>query len=223
MMRDEMKVRARSSVARRAPWLLWPNPESASSLQIERKFMYLQTLDDIRGVEGAVLEVGCYLCGTAVMASSFLARTGSPRRYVCIDTFSGFNEEHFALDVKHGTPPEYATLYDTHTAAMVRRLVAHWDREGSIEIVEGDICTMPDAALPPQIAACLLDVDLEFPIYEGLARIAPRMAAGGVILVDDCPETTTWMGARKGYARYCHDAGIPEGYVDGFGVIAVPR
>lgn len=214
----EVKRRVRAAVARTAPWLLWPTPEGASSLQIERKYALLRTLDETREVPGAILEVGSYLSGTAAMANAFLRRTGTPRRYVCVDTFDGFLPEHFERDLEHGTPAEDEALFDAHDKAMVTKLLNRWG-EPDIELVQGDICTMPDAALPSPVAVCLVDVDLEIPIYDGLRRVVPLVSRGGVVLVDDCPELTSWAGARVGYRRYCADSGVREEYMNGFGVI----
>jgi O-methyltransferase len=81
---------------------------------------------------------------------------------------------------------------------------------------------MPDLSLPDQVAVCLLDVDLEIPVYEGLRRIVPRLAPGGVVLVDDCDEDTTWAGARAGYSRFVSDTGVTEDYFLGMGRVFAP-
>jgi hypothetical protein len=104
---------------------------------------------------------------------------------------------------------------------MVRKLLDYWDAP-SVELVKGDIVHLPDADIPSDIAVCLLDVDLELPIYEGLKRIAPKLVPGGIILVDDCTDDDApFTGARVGYAKYCAEAGIPEEYIFGLGVLRV--
>jgi O-methyltransferase len=185
---------------------------------VERKYAYLRFLDETRDVDGDVLEVGCWLGGTAALGSSFLRRTGSPRRYVCVDTFEGFVPEQFAHDADRGTPAKHAALFDDGGETLVRRLLDRWG-EPQVELVRGDICTIDARLLPESIAVCLLDVDLEIPIYEGLKRIVPRLAPGAVVVVDDCPESTSWVGARIGYRRFCDEAGRPEEYCFGFGVV----
>ena len=67
------------------PQTLYPYP--LSSLQPERLYYYLHTLWETRQVDGTVLEIGCWLGGTAAFASRMLARVDYPKRYVAVDTF----------------------------------------------------------------------------------------------------------------------------------------
>jgi hypothetical protein len=64
----------------------------------------------------------------------------------------------------------------------------------------------------------LIDVDLTEPTYVGIKRMLPRMAPGGVILVDDCSEQSSWK-AKIGYARACGDEGLEERYQHDMGII----
>lgn len=208
--------RAKSPVVRLAPTLRYPNPLSV--LEPERLYFYLDALWQRRGLDGCVLEVGCWRGGTAAIVDRFLRNTGNNRRYVCIDTFGGFVAEQFDADLMNGTPSSARDAFQANPKAVVRKLLDHWGAP-SVELVQGDIVRMPDKDIPVDIAVCLLDVDLEVPIYEGLKRIVPKLVPGGVILVDDCSEVTSWRGARVGYAKYCADTGLPEQYSFGLGVL----
>ncbi len=83
--------------------------------------------------------------------------------------------------------------------------------------MQGDVTTIPDALLPQSCSAVLLDVDLTEPTYVALKRFWPRMAPGGVILVDDCQEKSSWK-ARVGYSRFCEEAGLEQNYRYGMGL-----
>jgi predicted O-methyltransferase YrrM len=93
-----------------------------------------------------------------------------------------------------------------------------------VEVVEGDIVELAESALPSEISVCLMDVDLAIPIQAGLKKIYPRLVPGGIVLVDDCEDEgdTEWAGARVGYRRFVEEAGLPERYDSGFGVIENP-
>jgi hypothetical protein len=211
------KQAVRAALGRYRPWLLHPTP--ASCLQPERLYAYLDALWHRRELPGAVVEVGCYLGGTAAIATRMLRRVGGEQRYVCVDTFSGFEDAQFAHDrQRHGVPPESRRMFSSTSRRMVRRLLEHYGCP-EIDLIEGDICTLPAGRLPPAVSVSLLDVDLELPVYEGLRKIVPRLVPGGVLLVDDCPEATSWAGARAGYRRYVREAGLPERYVMGFGLV----
>ena len=203
-------------VKRAAAPRLYPYP--ASALQPQRLYAYLDALWQRRQVEGAVLEVGCWLGGTAALAYRMLAQTGFRKRYVCVDTFSGFTPEQFDHDLRHGTPGRERTSHSANSIAVVRRLLDHYGCP-EVELVEGDIATVDDRLLPERVAVCLLDVDLELPTYEGLRRAVPRLAPGGVLLVDDCAENDEWPGARPGYVRFVREHGLPERYFMDMGVV----
>jgi SAM-dependent methyltransferase len=198
-----------------APELLYPTP--TSSLQPERLYAYLDALWQRRELDGAILEIGCFLGGTAAIAERMLRRAGHQKRYVCVDTFGGFVPEQFDRDVKLGTPPRLASLFDMNSPDAVARLLRRWGAE--VELVQGDIAVVPDARLPDKVAACLLDVDLELPTLEGLRRVWPRLVPGGVIVVDDCPEETDWVGARIGYERFVAELSQNPEYFLGLGIV----
>lgn len=192
-------------------------------LEPERYAVYLRALAEHRDVPGSILEVGCFRGTTAAEAYRMLKLWDSERHYVCVDTFSGFVPEQFAEDEELGTDSSYRALFDYNSRRAVERTFKHLGYE-KMEVVEGDIAALPDSELPEQISVCLMDVDLAMPIHEGLKKILPNMAPGGIILVDDCEEEgeTGWAGARVGYKRFAEEAGFPEKYDAGFGVLEIP-
>ena len=219
MIIDRVRDLIKSPVLRLAPTLILPKPFCA--LEPERLYYYLDALWQRRAIDGCVLEVGCWLGGTAATANRFLDQMGRSRRYVCIDTFGGFVPDQFRADLANGTPLHTRKKFQTNSKAMVRKLLNYWEAP-SVELVQGDIVRVPDAHIPSDIVACLLDVDLELPTYEGLKRVAPKLVPGGIILVDDCPDDAVFAGARVGYAKYCAEAGVPEEYVFGLGLLRAP-
>lgn len=210
---------AKSTIRRYRPDLVYRGP--VIELDPERLYAYLDALWQRRELDGTVLEVGCWVGGTSAVASRMLRRTGHPKRYVCVDTFSGFVPSQLENDVRHGTPREYERFFRENSVETVRQLVDRWGAP-EVELVQGDIATIDAETLPERIAVCLLDVDLEIPIYEGLKRIVPRLAPGGIVLVDDCDDETTWAGARVGYRRYVEEQGLPARNFLGLGIVEAP-
>jgi O-methyltransferase len=190
-------------------------------LQPERLYLYLDALWRTRQLDGAVVEVGCYRGGTTLTAQRFLERIGGTRPYLAIDTFAGFDAEQFRVDANHGTPVSLAAAFSDNSLALVRSSL---DRYGGhdVKLLQGDIVTLPEQTLPTSISVALIDVDLDVPVFEGLRRLFSRVQPGGLVLVDDCPEDTTWVGARVGYRRFVQAQGLPERYIFGMGIITVP-
>jgi hypothetical protein len=94
------------------------------------------------------------------------AEADGPSSSICrVDTFNGFVAEQFTHDERRGTPAQARSTFDANSLHMVQRLLDHWDAP-EIELVQGDIATMASDWLPEQIAVCLIDVDLEIPVYE---------------------------------------------------------
>lgn len=188
-------------------------------LQPDRLYAWHDALLRTRDVPGAVVEVGCSVGGTAAVSWRFLERIGVDRRYVCVDTFSGFVLDQFDADVALGNDPGNRHVFADNSQALTRSVL---DRHGAhgVELVRGDISTLNPEHLPGRIAAALVDVDLADPVYAALALLWPRLSPGGVILVDDCPEHCDWQ-ARAGYRRFVQEQGLPERYTFEMGVVDV--
>ncbi len=201
---------------RYAPTQLYRRP--VSSLRPERLYAYLDALWKRRSIDGAIVEVGCYLGGTAAIAWQMLSRTGFEKRYVCVDTFGGFVGSHFERDVELGTPEGCRGLFADNSLEMVRRLLRHYGCE-RVELIQADVTRLSPERLPEKISVGLIDVDLEVPVYEALRRVVPRLAPGGVVLVDDCGPGDDYAGARAGYSRFAGERDLPEKYFMGMGVI----
>ena len=205
------------------PKSLWLRLRSLDqTLNPERYAIFLRALAQRRELPGAIVEVGCFRGKTAADAFRSLKDWGAERRYVCIDTFEGFVPEHFEEDRKLGTNPGFDKQFSFNTRKSVERMFRRLGYD-EIEVVQGDIVEMPEASLPEEISVCLMDVDLAIPIHEGLKKVYPRMVPGGIILVDDCGEDEAdWAGARVGYSRFMEEAGLPERYDAGFGIVESP-
>jgi hypothetical protein len=190
-------------------------------LQPDRLYAWHDALLRTGDVPGAVVEVGCNVGGTAAVSWRLLERVGIPRRYVAVDTFSGFVLDQFDADVELGNDPGNRHMFADNSQALTRAVL---DRHGAhgVELLRGDITTLDADALPRVVAAALVDVDLADPVYAALDRLWPRLSPGGIILVDDCPERCDWQ-ARAGYRRFVEERGLPERYTFEMGVVERPR
>jgi len=189
-------------------------------LQPERLALYLYGLLKRAHLEGDVAEIGCNLGGTSAVAYRMLKRVGWKGQYICYDTFGGFVPEQFDVDARLGTPSSKRNWFQANSKGLVAKILAYHDAAG-VRLVEGDIVKVKPSDLSSKYSAVLLDVDLSVPTYEALKIFWPRLVPGGVIFVDDCPEGYEWK-AREGYARFCQEAGLPEHYENGLGILEKP-
>jgi O-methyltransferase len=183
----------------------------------ERLMLWQQTLIETSGVDGDVVEVGCYLGGTAAVAARMMRNLGNEKPYRVYDTFSGFTKAQWSTDTTQGVSSDARDDFSSNSPALTRWVL---DRHGGkdVSIHQGDIATLPDSDLPTKISACLLDVDLTEPIDVGLTRLYPRLQEHGKILVDDCNDGG-WYKAKIGYERFMNELGKPPIYTFGTGIL----
>lgn len=196
--------------------LRYPNP--VPELGADRLYLYLDALWRARALPGAVVEIGCFQCATSAWAFRFLQAIGTPRPYVCFDTFSGFPDEQFENDVRLGTKASHRAGFRANSPELVRQLLEQWKCQ-AIQLVQGDIVAMPATVLPDTIAVALIDVDLETPTLAALEKVYARLVPGGIILIDDCAENDLFRGARVAYRRFAQDHQLLEHYVFGMGCV----
>lgn len=177
-------------------------------------------LDDTRKVDGPIVEVGCALGKTTVYLDRHLTDVGDERRYLCVDTFSGFvpddvefeaskrNKTRSLLD---GFSVNQKSWFDLNLADN------HITR---VSTFESDIKRFDLSSHAPRISFCLLDVDLYQPIKVGLEKIVPLLGKGGIVVVDDVKPNNTFDGAYQAYVEYVETHQLPEEIVHGkLGVI----
>jgi len=185
-------------------------------------------------IPGAWVECGVWRGGSTMAAALTLERLGDTARdlYLC-DTFSGM------------TSPTDADAGLDHDAEATRR---HWERSrradgrnewtlATITDVKANMATtgypanrvhyvagpveetLPDAA-PEQIAILRLDTDWYASTRHELEVLEPRLAPGGVLIVDDYGH---WSGARKAVDEYFSGRRILLDRIDYTGRVAVKQ
>jgi O-methyltransferase len=137
-----------------------------------------------QAVQGApegypIAEVGAYLGGSARFIAETLRQSGRPPRFYVCDTFAGHPRVAPEIDVVHRAAEKFQ---DT----SVERVAAYLGDAANIEIVAGDIVdTSARLAHEPAFGFVHVDVDVYPATRFCLRFFAPRLARGGVMVVDD--------------------------------------
>ncbi|GAB2825937.1 hypothetical protein GCM10027176_32940 [Actinoallomurus bryophytorum] len=210
-------TRDRLTYLRRRALARWLYRRPLSQLSPERLYLWSQALIETADVPGAVVEIGCASGGTSAHCDQLLRNIGVRKRYVAIDTFNGFVPEQFDHDAERGTPEAVRHGFAASSHGLVRQILRQLGAP-DVELIRADIVTMAPEALPPEISAVLVDVDLSQPVHAALRKVWPLMAPGGMVLVDDCDPHTKFR-ARDGFQRFCADFALPEEYAYGMGVL----
>jgi hypothetical protein len=185
-------------------------------------------------LEGAIVECGVWRGGSIMAAALTLLGQGvSDRELYLFDTFTGMPEPR-ADDVSLTEPGEPALerwRRDQHAdhnwwafapLEAVRENVLGTGYPGErVHLIKGQVeDTIPGDA-PERIALLRLDTDWHSSTRHELENLYPRLAPGGVLIIDDYG---TWAGARRAVDEYEPARELFLGRLDAFARIAIkPR
>jgi predicted O-methyltransferase YrrM len=179
----------------------------------ERTYALIEAIGYIvrEKVPGSLVECGVWRGGSMMAAALALRDAGcSDRDIYLFDTFEGMPKPE-DVDVDYEGAPAmdtftqqrtgddssgscYASLADVRTTM---RLSGHDERR--IHFIQGKVeDTIPDKA-PESIALLRLDTDWYSSTKHELIHLYPRLARGGVVIIDDYGH---WQGARKAMDEY---------------------
>jgi predicted O-methyltransferase YrrM len=186
--------------------------EEVGRLYAERAWLLEQLVDLTEGVDGLVAECGVYRGLSSYLLCRRLREQSA--------SFSG--KEFHAFDSFEGLSAPGA---EDHLDATVEAFGAE-RQEGrfraGVETVRSTLADFPDATLHrgwvPEVLTeapigpyrlVHLDLDLHDPTLAGLEFFHPRLAPGGVIVVDDYG-SLRWPGVMRAVAKFCasNDASV---------------
>lgn len=161
-------------------------------------------------IAGAFVECGVWKGGSS-MAAALTFKT--PRPMVLFDTFEGMSQatEHdrqartgqLASSMFREAGPRDALWCYSPLEEVKRNMDSTGYPAAEITYVKGKVeDTLPDAA-PAQIAVLRLDTDWYESTRHELEHLYPRLAPGGVLIIDDYGY---WSGARKAVDEYFCDS-----------------
>lgn len=168
-----------------------------------------QCIEKTREVPGQVVEVGCALGTTTIFLNKYMDAQNIDKRYICVDTFSGFVAEDINYEVtKRGKRADQLTAFQVNKKSWFDGTMA-MNGITRVQSIKADINKL-DFSMLGDIAFCLLDVDLYRPIAHALPYLFSALSPGGIIVVDDCdPRHTRWDGADQAYKKFMEQMSMP--------------
>ncbi len=169
-----------------------------------------------RAIPGALVECGVWRGGSMMAAALTLLRLGvTDRDLYLFDTFAGMTEPGDE-DVKHSGESAADLLAresrDSEQWALaplelVREAVlgVGYPQE-RIHFVQGPVEETLPANAPEEIALLRLDTDWYSSTKHELVHLYPRLARGGVLIIDDY---AYWQGARRAVDEYLAEKDVP--------------
>ncbi|MBL7041362.1 MAG: class I SAM-dependent methyltransferase [Pirellulaceae bacterium] len=178
--------------------------------QPEKVDFVLDCVRRTEGLDGDIVELGCYQGGGTLLMAEALRGMDSSRTIWSFDSFEGFpevlNEDRTENGECHATEERFR---DT-SARAVRETMRFFGVDGYVRIVEGDfVDTVPETLAGTDRTFSLVIIDCD--VYAGakfcLAYFVPKVTPGGIIVVDDYGtpgelDSSTYPGVRKAVDEY---------------------
>ena len=179
------------------------SPDTASSANIN---VILDLVDTVTEVEGDVAECGVFRGATLIPIARYVLETGCGRRVFGFDSFQGFGEE-VAVDLALGgkedafkRPRGFAeTSYD-----LVWGKALKFGVDRCLEVIPGFFRESLVRVADRRFAFVHLDCDIYASYKECLQFFYPRVAPGGVILLDEYDDPP-WPGCNKAVDEFLAD------------------
>lgn len=189
-------------------------------LSAGKLYNYLDALKKTNHLNGAVVEIGCNLCGTSALGAEMLRKLKSSRTYYAIDTFGGFVKEQFEFDKQFNSRLGKEYAFSSNSIGLARKILK-LHNASEVKLIQSDIVKFDINQLSENISMALLDVDLYQPIKSALQKIYPRLETDGIILVDDCGNSDKDNSWKAGLAlkEFAEEQGIQFRMEFGMGII----
>lgn len=153
-------------------------------------------------LDGDFVECGVYRGGLATAILTDLEWQHSPqRRFYLLDTFHGFPEEQrdLAADV-------HRKDYQEDVWPQVQ---AHFEKHSSARLIRGPIPDTLSQLTFTKVAYLSIDMNCAEPEVAALKHFWPRMAPGGLILLDDYAFAEAYRRQKQAIDRWAAPLSIP--------------
>lgn len=159
-------------------------PATSPAMTREELRNLLQVLQDTlnKGIEGAVLELGCFMGHTSVSIRKLLDLNASNKDFHVYDSFEGL-PPLASDDLIESDDGFYEGLFSCSPKQLI-----HAFKEQQLklpQIHQGFFTDLPDAEFPQKIAFAFFDGDLYESIYVSLQKVYPKLMPQGAIVIDD--------------------------------------
>ena len=149
------------------------------------------------GLDGAVVEFGCYIGTTSLFIRRLLDNYKDTRQFHVYDSFTGLPPKTAADESRAGDQFQAGELAVSKKQFLIQFQKANLKPP---IIHKGWFKDITSNEVPDQISFAFLDGDFYESIRDSLRLVLPRMQQGGVIIIDDYARE-----ALPGAARAAHE------------------
>lgn len=168
-------------------------------------------------IPGDFVECGVWRGGSSMLAAKTLLQLGETgRRLYLYDTYRGMSEPE-DIDVSRrgkdarrvwekSRKGEINTWCYSSIQEVRKNMLSTGYPPEKMMFVEGKVEDTIPGTVPEKISVLHLDTDLYQSTYHELVHLYPRLAARGIMIIDDYG---MWQGARQAVDRYLQEMGSP--------------
>ncbi|MEM6384287.1 MAG: class I SAM-dependent methyltransferase [Pseudomonadota bacterium] len=157
---------------------------------------------------GCIVEIGVAQGKSTVFLLEHMRDMGDTRPYYCVDTFSGFVDEHVEHEVNAREKKRAAFSAFSYNDEEIFKKNIEANGFSNMHTLAGDAVKVDWSSLPP-IDVMLLDVDLYIPTLQILNNSRPFWSANAHILLDDVKPGGNWDGAEQAYREFTEANDLP--------------
>jgi hypothetical protein len=156
----------------------------------------IQAIDATSTITGDYVEIGVYKGASAYVALDYMERGNLPRRSFFLDTFSGFDYPQAGVSADRAWQNTHGEAsYEGAKRLLSRFQVPH-------DVLIANIVTDPLPEAIKSISVCNIDVDMYEAVAAALAKAAPRVSQGGIIIAEDQGHTPLLLGAYAAVTEF---------------------
>lgn len=189
-----------------------------------RFFQLLEMLKLTRGLNGALLEAGCF----RGLASNLICQTlreedpeFKGKRYFMVDSFEGLSppgEEDGAFSMQRYSEGAFRGT----SLKRCRQTMAEFPQA---RIIKGWIPEVFEQLPDQRYRFVHVDVDIFHPTLHCLGYFYPRLVKGGMIVIDDYGPWPlgNWPGCSKAVQQFCREHDVPFAKLDTGNAVIIRR
>ncbi len=170
----------------------------------------------LKGVQGAVIEMGCYAGTTSLFIQRMLS--GLNRQFHVYDSFQGLPEK---IDKDYSAAGEQFRAGEL--LATKQQFIKNFKQAGlKLPVIhKGWFSDLSENDIPDKVAFAFLDGDYYESIKDSLKLIEDRLVPGAIVLVDDYASEAL-PGARKATDEWLQNKNYACFHTHSLAVISVP-
>lgn len=164
----------------------------------------INEIEKLKDLNGCICEIGVARGMTTRFIAEHIRNQNIEEKNMvfAIDTFNSFIESDLSFEVdKRGKSLKDLKGFEYNSFDVWKNNFSEFN---FVKAIQADCSDFEYQSVSP-IKVCFIDVDLYLPTKKALVKIYEATINGGVIIVDDVMDNSTYDGAYQAYIEFCDE------------------